>query len=65
VGRKAIASQYRVAAIGDYNGDGRSDVFWRDTAKTTLWIWRAEPAGGFAIDYVGAYPPAGWEIVNK
>lgn len=65
LGRKAIASQYRVAAIGDFNGDGRSDVFWRDDAKTTLWIWRSEPAGGFAIDFVGGYPPPGWEILGK
>jgi hypothetical protein len=28
-----------IAGVGDFNGDGHSDIFWRDTIQGTLQIW--------------------------
>ena len=58
----AVDARYSVAAIADYSGDGRADVLWQD--GQTLWIWRAETAGGFSVHFVDAYPQGGWVIAR-
>ena len=65
VGSKGIANQYQVATVGDFNGDGRCDILWRDAARTSLWIWQADAAGGFSILQFRPHPAAGWEVVGK
>lgn len=62
VGSMGVAAQYRVAAIADFSGDGRSDVLWED--GVTLWLWRAEGAGGFSIHRVDNYPAGDWKIAG-
>lgn len=62
VGSDFIAGQYRVAATGDFNGDGRTDLVWRD--QTKLWLWQAEPAGGFSIHFIADYPAGGWQVIG-
>ncbi|HSM10268.1 MAG TPA: hypothetical protein VK827_01700, partial [Lysobacter sp.] len=32
---------WRVAAIGDYNGDGRSDILWRHSGDGSNVVWRS------------------------
>ena len=58
----AVDARYSVAAIADYSGDGRADVLWQD--GQTLWIWRAEAAGGFSVHFVDQYPQGGWTIAR-
>ncbi|MBS0381715.1 MAG: VCBS repeat-containing protein [Proteobacteria bacterium] len=54
------ASNYSVAAIGDFNGDGRIDVMWTSSAND-LYLWNSTGVG-FNGHYVGTYP-AGWSII--
>lgn len=28
-----------IAAVGDFSGDGRADIFWRDSSSGTNAIW--------------------------
>lgn len=62
VGSRGVGAQYRVAAIADFSGDGRSDILWED--GTTVWLWRAEAAGGFSVHFVDQYPAGGWSIAG-
>lgn len=55
---------WAIAATGDYNGDGRSDVLWRHTNGTvTNWLGQAD--GSFAGNYTQAafYLEASWQIL--
>lgn len=61
-GSKSVPAQYHVAGVGDFTGDGRSDVLWEDGA--TIWLWRAEPVGGFSVHFVANHPANGWAIAG-
>jgi len=62
-GVRAVAAKYEVAGIGDFDGDGRADLLWRDTTRTLVCLWRATAAGGYDIVFLRDYP-AGWEIAG-
>jgi hypothetical protein len=32
-------TDFKVAGIGDYNGDGTSDIFWRNNSDGHVGIW--------------------------
>ncbi len=41
-----VDPQWRVVGVGDFNGDGRSDILWRH-ADGSLSDWLGRPDGGF------------------
>ncbi len=44
-----VASEWNVAGIGDFNGDGRDDILWRhDNGVLTNWLGDAD--GGFTVN---------------
>jgi hypothetical protein len=61
-----IAASLKVAAIADFNGDGRDDILWRgDNGALTNWLGR--PDGGFvgndAAAFVGV--PTSWTVAGS
>jgi hypothetical protein len=50
----SLPSSYTFAGIGDFNGDGRSDVLWRD-ASGTLSEWLGQSNGSFAWNSKAAF----------
>jgi hypothetical protein len=61
----SVAASWQVAGIGDFNGDGRSDVLWmNDDGRLVDWL--GTTAGGFASN--GAHSAntisAGWEVAG-
>ncbi|GAA4742149.1 hypothetical protein GCM10023264_04090 [Sphingomonas daechungensis] len=49
-----VSVDWQVAAIGDFNGDGRDDILWRNVdGRMTDWLGTA--TGGFADNAANAY----------
>jgi hypothetical protein len=60
-----VDNSWHVAATGDFNGDGRSDVLWRnDSGRVTDWLGQAN--SGLSGNFANADANAGtdWHIVG-
>jgi hypothetical protein len=56
---------WHIAGVGDFNGDGRSDILWKnDNGEVTNWLGR--PDGGFAGNIANAdnHVDGGWGVVE-
>jgi hypothetical protein len=65
-GNPTATFDWQVAAVGDFDADGRDDLIWRHTDGTLI-NWLAQPNGGFAINYDATWPghiPTSWQIVG-
>ena len=58
-----IPTNWSVAAVGDFNGDGRDDILWREANGLTI-DWLGEADGGFADNYTNSIVniPTNWQI---
>ena len=48
------SSDWYVTGTGDFNGDGRDDIMWRNIATGAVTNWLAAPGGGFAANDANA-----------
>jgi hypothetical protein len=58
---------WQIQGVGDFNGDGRSDILWRnaETGKTAIWFMNGsvKASSGYTSIQPGLYTPAtGWQI---
>jgi Ca2+-binding RTX toxin-like protein len=60
-----IPTNWTIAGIGDFNGDNRDDILWRDDNGTTL-TWLAQANGGFAENYNNSVVcvPTAWQVAS-
>ena len=61
----SVATDWHVIGSGDFNGDGRDDILWRNTdGRITNWLGTS--SGGFADNVVNAYHgvPVDWRIAG-
>lgn len=49
----ALTTDWKVAGIGDFNGDGRDDILWRH-ANGTITNWLGEENGGYTGNFANA-----------
>ena len=49
-----VGADWQVAGVGDFNGDGRDDVLWRND-NGALAEWLGQPNGGFAGNAAANY----------
>jgi Ca2+-binding RTX toxin-like protein len=63
-GLGGVPLDWHVAAIGDYNADGRSDVMWRND-NGDVYVWNSEPTGPVAFQGQGlGHTPNDWHIIS-
>ena len=60
-----VPTTYRVVGVGDFNGDGMSDILWRGPSGT-ITNWLGLPTGGFQVnDANSANPaPSDWNVAG-
>ncbi|MEH6420891.1 reprolysin-like metallopeptidase [Pseudomonas sp. CGJS7] len=56
---------FRVAAIADFNGDGRSDLYWRHRVTGQCYLWTMSAAAPTSVDLVHTEADQNWQIVNS
>jgi hypothetical protein len=62
-------ASWSIAGVGDFNGDGKSDVLWRDSASNSLVVWLMNGtriSGGGAVTVRGnvVSPDSSWHVVE-
>jgi len=58
-----MPSAWQVVGIGDFNGDGKSDILWRNTSTNEVDTWFINNglyAGGTAVNFV----PSVWQVAG-
>ncbi len=58
-----IDAGWRFAGSGDFDGDGRGDVLWRDGGGT-LAVWAGQLNGGFAGRLLAYQPGPQWHVAG-
>ncbi len=58
------STDWRVTNTGDFNGDGKTDIVWRQTSTGTTYLWLmnggqmvASPYLGGSLDWAVSTPP--------
>ena len=54
---------WRVVGSGDYNGDGRADILWRNSSSGANVIWRS--ANSSTQQAVTAVTNLAWQVVGS
>ena len=64
-GVTAVANNWHIVGIGDFNGDGRDDILWRDDSGA-IGNWLARPDGSFAYNAAAGVVgvPNDWHIAG-
>jgi Ca2+-binding RTX toxin-like protein len=59
-----VPLSWQVASIGDYDGDGRSDILWRNV-NGDVYVWNSNDTGPVAFAGQGlGHTPADWHILS-
>ena len=60
-----IPTTWHVDGVGDFNGDGRDDLIWRND-NGTFTTWLAQPNGGFVSNDANSITvlPTNWQVAD-
>ncbi|WP_295529992.1 VCBS repeat-containing protein [Novosphingobium sp. Chol11] len=60
-----VPLDWKIAGTGDFNGDGRSDILWRnDNGRLSQWLGTAN--GGLSDNFanVNSFVPTSWKVAE-
>jgi len=57
-----VASNWQIAGLGDFDGDGVTDILFRDTSSGTVAIWFLNPGGQVQSTASLGAVPSNWSI---
>ncbi|MBL8256959.1 MAG: VCBS repeat-containing protein [Pseudoxanthomonas mexicana] len=57
--------QWQIVAIRDFNGDGRDDIYWRNSSSGQNALWIMNGLQVATLSYVYSEPNTAWKIVNS
>jgi Ca2+-binding RTX toxin-like protein len=57
-----VGNDWHIVGTGDFNGDGRTDMLWRNDSGA-LADWLATPNGGFVANF-GVNVPLDWKVAG-
>ncbi|MBF0539303.1 MAG: DUF1566 domain-containing protein, partial [Nitrospirae bacterium] len=61
---KALPLQWKIIAVGDFNGDGKADVVLQDSASGDVVIWLMDGANRSFGDYAIKGMPSNWVLIG-
>jgi hypothetical protein len=57
---------WQVAALGDYDGDGKADILWRNSSAGENYLY---PMDGTTIKptegFIRSVPPGSWQVIGR
>ena len=59
-----IDNSWQVAGVGDYNGDGKSDILWSQTSTGSTYIWEMDGAHVASGAFTSQQTGLGWTTQN-
>ncbi|MGN6057153.1 MAG: FG-GAP-like repeat-containing protein [Sphingomicrobium sp.] len=62
----SVPNAWQIVGTGDFNGDGRDDILWRNTTTGTITDFLANETGGFTDNYANAavQVPTAWSVIG-
>ena len=62
--RTVADTNWKIVGRGDFNGDGKGDLFWRNTSTGQNYIFLMNGAAIMDEGFVRAVPDTNWEVVG-